>query len=70
MILILVLKLAQDISSHDVGSTDDYHLHRILHGVPEGIVDIPPLHAFPMESNLDAMGGCESLNPYIGLYLG
>jgi len=49
----------QDISSHDVGSTDDYHLHRILHGVPEGTVDIPPMHAFPMESNLDAMGGLD-----------
>jgi hypothetical protein len=61
------LKIAQDISSHDVGSTDDYHLHRILHGVPEGTVDIPPMHAFPMESNLDAMGGRKSLNPDIWL---
>jgi len=39
---------------------DDYLLHRIIHGVPEGVVDIPPMHAFPMESNLDAMGGGKS----------
>lgn len=50
-------------------STDDYHLHRILHGVPEGIVDILPMHAFPMESNVDAMGGCKSITLDIGLYL-
>ena len=41
--------------------TDDYHIHRICRGVPEGVVDIPPMHAFPMESNLDAMGGCKRL---------
>jgi len=63
-------KIARDLSLHDVGSTDDYRLHRILHGVPEGIVDIPPMHAFPMESNLDAMGGCKSFTPNISLYLG
>lgn len=28
-----------------------------MHGVPEGSVDIQPMHAFPIESNLDAMGG-------------
>ena len=66
----LLFKIARDVSSYDVGSADDYHLHRILHGVPEGIVDIPPMHAFPMESNLDVMGGCKNLSPDIGLYLG
>ena len=28
-----------------------------MHGIPEGSVDIQPMHAFPIESNLDAMGG-------------
>jgi transferase CAF17, mitochondrial len=48
---------------HDVVHSDDYTLHRILHGVPEGISDIPPMHAFPMDSNLDVMGGRESFQP-------
>ncbi|KII94791.1 hypothetical protein PLICRDRAFT_33599 [Plicaturopsis crispa FD-325 SS-3] len=48
-------------STHDTASGDAYTLHRILHGVPEGIVDIPPppSSAFPMESNLDVMGGLD-----------
>jgi folate-binding Fe-S cluster repair protein YgfZ len=41
-----------------MASSDDYTLHRILHGVPEGLIDIPVMQAFPMESNLDFMGGC------------
>jgi len=46
-------------SGHDVADHDAYTLHRILHGVPEGIIDIPPMHATPMESNLDVMGGLD-----------
>ncbi|KXN83689.1 Putative transferase CAF17, mitochondrial [Leucoagaricus sp. SymC.cos] len=46
-------------SSHDVGTTSDYLLHRIALGVPEGSSDIIPMHAFPMESNLDVMGGLD-----------
>jgi len=34
-------------------------LHRIIHGVPEGVGDIPPMKAFPMESNLDVMGALD-----------
>lgn len=34
-----------------------YTLHRILHGVPEGHDDIVPQQAFPMDSNMDLMGG-------------
>ncbi|KAL1946683.1 hypothetical protein VTO73DRAFT_14787 [Trametes versicolor] len=49
----------QEASTHDVALTDDYLLHRILHGVPEGVDDIPPAHAFPMDSNLDIMGGLD-----------
>ncbi|PAV21076.1 Aminomethyltransferase folate-binding domain-containing [Pyrrhoderma noxium] len=46
-------------SDHDVLGSDAYILHRILHGVPEGIIDMPPLQAFPMESNLDIMGALD-----------
>ncbi|KAF8842303.1 Aminomethyltransferase folate-binding domain-containing protein [Paxillus ammoniavirescens] len=46
-------------STHDMVGTDAYLLHRIMHGVPEGSTDIQPLHAFPIESNLDAMGGLD-----------
>lgn len=48
---------AQEASTHDVLAADAYLLHRIMHGVPEGGADIQPLHAFPIESNLDVMGG-------------
>jgi len=46
-------------STHDEGFSDDYLLHRIIHGVPEGLGDIPPMQAFPMESNLDIMGALD-----------
>ncbi|KAI6119408.1 hypothetical protein EDD16DRAFT_1885053 [Pisolithus croceorrhizus] len=49
----------RETSTHDTLGSDTYLLHRILHGVPEGAVDIPPLHAFPIESNLDMMGGVD-----------
>lgn len=52
--------IAGEASTHDLASHDDYTLHRVLHGVPEGTTDIVPMHAFPMESNLDIMGGRES----------
>ncbi|PFH51455.1 hypothetical protein AMATHDRAFT_74997 [Amanita thiersii Skay4041] len=46
-------------STHDIKSMNDYLLHRILHGVPEGSTDISPMQAFPMESNLDIMGALD-----------
>ncbi|KAG1770059.1 hypothetical protein EDD22DRAFT_117133 [Suillus occidentalis] len=48
-----------DASTHDLAGNDAYLLHRIMHGVPEGSVDIQPMHAFPIESNLDVMGGLD-----------
>jgi hypothetical protein len=42
---------------HNVLGPQDYTLHRVLNGVPEGSQDIVPLHAFPMESNIDLMDG-------------
>ncbi|OBZ76304.1 putative transferase CAF17, mitochondrial [Grifola frondosa] len=49
----------QEVSTHDVAPADAYLLHRILNGVPEGVIDIQPTHAFPMDSNLDIMGGLD-----------
>lgn len=36
-------------------------MHRLMHGIPEGHVDIPGAQAFPMDSNLDVMGACRCL---------
>ncbi|EIN10687.1 Aminomethyltransferase folate-binding domain-containing protein [Punctularia strigosozonata HHB-11173 SS5] len=52
-------ELPKERSSHDIVTSADYTLHRVLHGVPEGVVDIPPMHALPMDSNLDVMGGLD-----------
>ncbi|KZT72649.1 Aminomethyltransferase folate-binding domain-containing protein [Daedalea quercina L-15889] len=49
----------QEASDHDEVLAEDYLLHRITHGVPEGKTDIVPMHAFPMESNLDVMGALD-----------
>ncbi|KAJ6515960.1 Aminomethyltransferase folate-binding domain-containing protein [Mycena sanguinolenta] len=46
-------------SSHEVAFPEAYTLHRILHGVPEGHTDMPAMQAFPMDSNLDFMGGLD-----------
>ncbi|KAF9226504.1 Aminomethyltransferase folate-binding domain-containing protein, partial [Gyrodon lividus] len=48
-----------DALTHDMLGTDAYLFHRITRGVPEGSTDIQPLHALPIESNLDAMGGLD-----------
>ena len=50
---------ADGTSNHDIVESIEYTKHRILHGVPEGNDDMVPLHAFPMESNLDIMGARE-----------
>lgn len=57
----------REMSDHDVASSEAYTLHRILRGVPEGQIDMPAMQAFPMDSNLDAMGG---LNFRKGCYVG
>ncbi|KAF7355257.1 Aminomethyltransferase folate-binding domain-containing protein [Mycena sanguinolenta] len=46
-------------SSHEMAFPEAYTLHRILHGVPEGHTDMPAMQAFPMDSNLDFMGGLD-----------
>ncbi|KAJ3535667.1 hypothetical protein NMY22_g6380 [Coprinellus aureogranulatus] len=49
----------KETSTHDLAKPEDYLLHRVLHGIPEGSTDIPPMQAFPMDSNLDIMGGVD-----------
>ncbi|ETW84361.1 hypothetical protein HETIRDRAFT_314149 [Heterobasidion irregulare TC 32-1] len=49
----------QEAGTHDEVSAEEYSFHRIIHGVPEGSSDIPPMHAFPMDSNLDIMSGLD-----------
>ncbi|KAJ3999544.1 Aminomethyltransferase folate-binding domain-containing protein [Lentinula boryana] len=58
---------APQASDHDGVPQDAYDLHRILHGVPEGHVDIVPNVAFPMDSNLDVMGAVDFRK---GCYIG
>ncbi|KAM5535696.1 hypothetical protein V8D89_010683 [Ganoderma adspersum] len=49
----------KEAGSYDVAEPGAYLLHRILHGVPEGSTDIPPTQSFPMDSNMDVMGGLD-----------
>lgn len=51
---------ADEKSSYDIGTADDYTIHRFLHGVPEGSVELQPLNALPLNSNMDLMGGSEN----------
>jgi len=37
-------------------TAEDYRVHRYLNGVPEGIEDMTPMHAFPVNSSLDILG--------------
>ena len=46
-----------EVGTHDVATEEDYTIHRIVNGVPEGSREIIPGASFPMEANLDVMGG-------------
>ena len=46
-----------EVGTHDTAPEEDYTIHRIVRGVPEGSLEIIPGVSFPMEANLDIMGG-------------
>ncbi|KAK4684122.1 hypothetical protein P7C73_g6080, partial [Tremellales sp. Uapishka_1] len=54
-------------SSHETSSLSAYNLHRMLLGVPEGMDELVPGTALPLESDLDIHGGVDFRK---GCYLG
>jgi hypothetical protein len=51
--------LASISSDHEEVSTEEYHLHRMVLGLPEGPSEVVPGAALPLESSMDIHGGGE-----------
>jgi transferase CAF17, mitochondrial len=59
--------LKESLSEVQDGSIDDYTTHRYSLGICEGVLDLPPEKAFPLESNCDYMHG---VSFHKGCYIG
>ncbi|XP_005040559.1 PREDICTED: putative transferase CAF17, mitochondrial isoform X2 [Ficedula albicollis] len=59
--------LSEIIPGSQVGDVQDYHSHRYKQGIPEGVDDLPPGAALPLESNLAFMNGISFTK---GCYIG